>query len=188
VAERIEPAARVYAEALYAAARDAGRTREVDSDLKALIAGLGGNRPLVQALANPAIPGDAKKRVLMKLLADSDPLVRNAALVLTDRGRLPLVADTVAAYGELTAAEDRILTVEVTTAVALDDAQVDDLRQRVSAAVGHDANVVATVDPAIIGGLVLSARGVLLDASIRRRLEDIRRALIRTPLPVGSEA
>jgi len=48
--------------------------------------------------------------------------------------------------------------------------------------------VVATVDPEIIGGLVLKARGVLLDASIRRRLEDIRRALIRTPLPVGSEA
>ena len=130
MAERIEPAARVYAEALYAAARDAGRTREVDSDLKALISGLGGNRPLVQALANPAIPRDAKKRVLMTLLADSDPLVRNAVLVLTDRGRLPLVADTVAAYAELTAAEDRILTVEVTTAVALDDAQVDDLRER----------------------------------------------------------
>ena len=59
MAERIEPAARVYAEALYAAARDAGRTREVDSDLKALISGLGGNRPLVQALANPAIDGPA---------------------------------------------------------------------------------------------------------------------------------
>jgi F-type H+-transporting ATPase subunit delta len=188
VAERIEPAARVYAEALYAAAGDAGRTREVDSDLKALIAGLGGNRPLVQALANPAIPREAKKRVLMTLLADSDPLVRNTVLVLTDRGRLPLVADTVAAYAELTAAEDRILTVEVTTAVALDDAQVDDLRQRLSAAVGHEANVVAAVDPAIIGGLVLSARGVLLDASVRRRLEDIRRALIRTPLPVGRES
>ena len=80
MAERIEPAARVYAEALYAAARDAGRTREVDSDLKALISGLGGNRPLVQALANPAIPRDAKKRVLMTLLADSDPLVRNAVV------------------------------------------------------------------------------------------------------------
>jgi F-type H+-transporting ATPase subunit delta len=188
VAERIEPAARVYADALYAAARDVGRTREVDAGLRDLLAHLGGNRPLVMALANPAIPRDAKKRVMRKLLEGSDTLVRNAALVLTDRGRLPILADTAAAYAELVAAEDRILTVEVTTAVALDDAQVDDLRERVSAAVGHEANVVATVDPEIIGGLVLSARGVLLDASVRRRLEDIRRALIRTPLPVGSEA
>lgn len=188
MAQRIDPVARVYADALYAAAHEAERTREVDHDLKALLSDLAGNRPLVQALANPAIPRDAKKRVLVKLLEASEPLVRNAALVLTDRGRLPLVADTAVAYAELVAAEDRILTVEVTTAVALDDAQVESLRERVSAAVGHEANVVATVDPAIIGGLVLSARGVLMDASVRRRLEEIRRALIRTPLPVGSEA
>jgi F-type H+-transporting ATPase subunit delta len=188
VAERIEPAARVYAGALYAAARDAGRTREVDADLQSLLADLSGNRPLLMTLANPAIPRDAKKRVMRKLLERSETLVLNTALVLTDRGRLPIIADTASAYAELVAAEDRILTLEVTTAVALDDAQVDDLRTRVSAAVGHEANVVATVDPEIIGGLVLSASGVLLDASIRRRLEDIRRALIRTPLPVGSEA
>jgi F-type H+-transporting ATPase subunit delta len=188
VAERIEPAARVYAEALYDAGREAGRTREVDRDFRALLAALGDNRLLLQTLANPAIPREAKKRVLARLLQESEPLLRNAALVLTDHGRVNLLADAASAYAELVAAEDRILTVEVTTAVELDDAQVEALRERVSAAVGHEANVVATVDPEIIGGLVLKARGVLLDASIRRRLEDIRRALIRTPLPVGSEA
>jgi F-type H+-transporting ATPase subunit delta len=188
VAERIEPAARVYAGALYDAARDAGRTREVDGDLRALLDGLSDNRLLLQALANPAIPRDAKKRMLTQLLQESDQLLRNAALVLTDHGRVNLIADMASAYAELIAAEDRILTVEVTTAIALEDAQVDALRERVSAAVGQDAKVVATVDPEIIGGLVLRARGVLLDASVRRRLEDIRQALIRTPLPVGSEA
>lgn len=188
MAERIDPVARVYADALYAAASDVGRTREVDADLKALLTELAENRPLLLALANPAIPREAKKRVMRTLLEGSEELVRNAALVLTDHGRLPLVADTALAYAELVAAEDRILTVDVTTAVALDDSQVENLRERLSAAVGHDANVLATVDPAIIGGLVLSARGVLLDASVRRRLEEIRRALVRTPLPVGSEA
>jgi F-type H+-transporting ATPase subunit delta len=188
VAERIDPAARVYAEALYAAAGDAKRTREVDRDFRALLAELGENRLLLQALANPAIPREAKKRVLARLLDGSEPVLRNAVLVLANHGRVTLIADTAAAYAELVAAEDRILTVEVTTAVELDDAQVDALRERVSAAVGHEANVVANVDPEIIGGLVLKARGVLLDASIRRRLEDIRLALIRTPLPVGSEA
>jgi F-type H+-transporting ATPase subunit delta len=188
VAERIEPAARVYAEALYAAARDAGRTREVDRDLRALLDELSENRLLLQALANPAIPRDAKKRVVAQLLADSESLLRNGALVLTDHGRVGLLGDVAVAYADLVAAEDRILTVEVLTAVELDEAQVDALRERVSAAVGHEANVVATVDPEIIGGLVLKARGVLLDASVRRRLEDIRQALIRTPLPVGSEA
>jgi F-type H+-transporting ATPase subunit delta len=169
VAQRIEPAARVYAEALYGAARDAGRTREVDRDFRSLLEELSSNRLLLQALANPAIPRDAKKRVVTQLLEESEPLLRHGALVLTNHGRVSLLADLATAYAELVAAEDRILTVEVTTAVELDDAQVNDL-------------------PEIIGGLVLKARGVLLDASIRRRLEDIRRALIRTPLPVGSEA
>ena len=188
MAERIEPAARVYAEALYDAGREAGRTREIDRDLRALLSELGDNRLLLQALANPAIPREAKKRVLTQLLQDSEPLLRNAVLVLTDHGRVNLLGDAASAYAELVAAEDRVLTVEVTTAVELDEAQLDALRERVSAAVGHEAKVVATVDPEIIGGLILKARGVLLDASIRRRLEEIRRALIRTPLPVGSEA
>jgi F-type H+-transporting ATPase subunit delta len=188
VADRIEPAARVYADALYHAARDAGRTHEVDRDLQALLGALADNRILLRALANPSIPREAKKRVVTRLLGESEQLLQNAAMVLTDRGRVGLIADTALAYAELVAAEDRILTVEVTTAVALDDSQVDALRERVSIAVGHEARIVASVDPEIIGGIVLKARGVLLDASIRRRLEDIRRALIRTPLPVGSEA
>jgi F-type H+-transporting ATPase subunit delta len=188
VAEHIEPAARVYAAALYDAAQDAGRTREVDNDFRGLLGALSENRLLLGALANPAIPREAKKRVIARLLDASEPLLRNAAFVLADHGRVSLIADTASAYAELVAAEDRILTVEVTTAVALDDSQVDALRDRVSAAVGYEARIVATVDPEIIGGVVLKARGVLLDASVRRRLEDIRRALIRTPLPVGSEA
>lgn len=188
MAERIDPAARVYAEALYGAAREAGRAREVDRDFRGLLSELSENRLLLGALANPAIPRDAKKRVIVRLLEQSEQLLRNAVLVLADHGRVSLIADAASAYAELVAAEDRILTVEVTTAVALDDSQVDALRERVSAAVGHEARVVATVDPDIIGGLVLKARGVLLDASIRRRLDDIRLALIRTPLPVGSEA
>jgi len=188
VAERIEPAARVYAAALYDAASEAERTHEVDIGMRALLGALSDNRLLLQALANPAVPRDAKKRVLTQLLQESEPLLRHASLVLTDHGRVNLIADMASAYADLIAAEERILTVEVTTAVALEDAQVDALRERVSAAVGQEAKVVATVDPEIIGGLVLKARGVLLDASVRRRLEDIRRALIRTPLPVGSEA
>jgi len=188
VADRIDPGARVYAGALYAAARDAGRVHEVDRDLKALLAGIVENRSLLKAILNPAVPREAKGRILARVMEESDPLARNAVLVLADRGRLPLIADIASALSELAAAEDRILTVEVTTAVALDEAQVEALRRRLADAVGQDARVVTTVDPDIIGGLVLKARGVLLDASVRRRLEDIRRALVRTPLPVGSEA
>ena len=67
-------------------------------------------------------------------------------------------------------------------------AQSQQLQQRIEQATGLQARLEAQVDPAIIGGLVLRARGVLLDASVRRELDEIHRALITTPLPVGSEA
>lgn len=188
MAVRVDPAARVYAKALHEAAGDAGRVHEVDRDLRALVASLGDSPVILRALVNPALPGDGKRRILVGLLQGSEPLARNSVLVLADHGRLPLLVDLQAAYGELAADDDQILPVEVTTAVALAQKDLDALEERISKAVGRRAQLTASVDPALIGGLVLRARNVLVDASVKRRLEELRRALIRTPLPVGSEA
>jgi F-type H+-transporting ATPase subunit delta len=188
MAVQVDPAARVYAKALHEAAGAAGRVHEVDRDLKALIASLGESPVVLRALVNPALPGEGKRRILVGLLTGSDPLARNAVLVLGEHGRLPLMVDLVAAYGELAAADDQILAVQVTTAVPLAKKDLDALEERISKAVGRRAQLTATVDPALIGGLVLRARNVLVDASVKRRLDELRRALIRTPLPVGSEA
>jgi F-type H+-transporting ATPase subunit delta len=188
VAERIDPGARVYAHALNAAAADAGRVAQVGDDLAALMDALGSNVLLLRALVNPELPREAKRRILSQVMRDADPLTRNALLVMVDNGRLPLVADMQAAYAQLAAVEEQILTVEVTTAVELDGSQLEALRKRISEAVGQTAELSATVDERIIGGFVLRARGVLVDASVRRRLSELRRTLVNTPLPIGSEA
>ena len=188
MADRVDPSARVYASALHRAAQDAGRVHDVDGDLAAFISTLGDQPAVLRALVNPALPPEAKRRILARLLEQADPLARNAVLVLADHGRLALLVDMQVAYAELAAEDERILSVEVTTAVVLDQTEVDELQKRISAAVGRPAQVSASVDPRLIGGLVLRARGVLVDASVKRRLEELRRALIRTPLPVGSEA
>jgi F-type H+-transporting ATPase subunit delta len=188
MAVRVDPAARVYARALYQAAGDAGRMHEVDRDLKALVSTLGGSPVVLRALVNPALPREGKHRILAGLLQGADPLARNAVFVLAEHARLSLLVDLQVAYAEMAADDEQILPVEVTTAVALAQKQLDALEERISAAVGRRARVTASVDPALIGGLVLRARNVLVDASVKRRLEELRRALIRTPLPVGSEA
>lgn len=188
MAEQIDRGGRVYAEALYSAAQKAGRLAAVGGDLGALMDALASNPAVLRALVNPELPREAKRRILTQMTQDADPLVRNVLLVMVDNGRLPLVQDVQMAFAEMAAEEDRILTVEVTTAVELDEKQLDVLRERISAAVGHEARVTATVDARIIGGLVLRARGVLLDASVRRRLIDLRRTLVNAPLPIGSEA
>jgi F-type H+-transporting ATPase subunit delta len=188
VADQIDLAARVYADALYQAAADAGAVKDVDDDLAALMDALAENPVLLRALVNPALPGEAKRRILARLLESSHPLARNAVLVLVRHGRLALLYDLQLAYSELATSEEQILPIEVTTAIALDKKALDALQERISKAVGRQAELTASVDPVLIGGLVLRARGVLVDASIKRRLEELRRALIRTPLPVGSEA
>ena len=179
---------RVYANALHQAATEAGKVQDVDRDLEGFISALGENEVLLRALVNPALPREAKRRVLARVLDQADPLARNAVLVLADHGRLELLVDMQTAYAELAAEDEQILTVEVTTAVELAKKDLDALTKRITEAVGRQAQVTATVDETLIGGLVLRARNVLVDASVKRRLEELRRALIRTPLPVGSEA
>jgi F-type H+-transporting ATPase subunit delta len=188
MAERVDPAGRVYANALHQAARDAGRVHEVDRDLAALVSTLGENPIVLRALVNPALPREGKHRILVRLLEQADPLARNSVLVLAEHGRLAFLVDLQLAYADLADDDEQVLPVEVTTAVALGQAELDALQERISAAVGRRAQLTARVDPNLIGGLVLRARNVLLDASVKRRLEELRRALIRTPLPVGSEA
>jgi F-type H+-transporting ATPase subunit delta len=188
VAEQVDRGGRVYAEALYAAATEAGRARQVGHDLASLMEALATHPVVLRALVNPELPREAKRRILARMTEDSDLLLRNALLVMVDNGRLGLVQDVRIAYGEMVALEEHILTVEVTTAVALDETQLRALQERISSAVGQHAEVTATVDERIIGGLVLRARGVLLDASVRRRLAELRRTLVNAPLPIGSEA
>jgi F-type H+-transporting ATPase subunit delta len=188
MAERIDPAANVYARALHGAAMDGGRVSEVDASLRQFTEALASNVPLLRALINPELPAEAKKRIITKMMEGSEIIARNGLLILVDNRRLELLHDLQVAYSQLAAVDEDILDIEVTTAIALNDSELAELQQRISDAVGKTARVQASVDPDIIGGLVLRARGVLLDASIRRRLQELRRTLVQTPLPVGSEA
>ena len=188
MAERIEAGARVYATALYEAALDAGKIDEVDRDVAAIAELFDGSVELRRTMLDPQLPHEAKKRVIEALMTEADPLARNGLMVLVDNGRLAFLHDIQVAFHEMSAVEERILDVEVTSAVPLDQAEVDRIQERISSATGLTARLSRSVDPSIIGGLVLRARGVLLDASVNRELDDLRLALTTTPLPTGSEA
>ena len=188
MADLIEAGARVYAEALFRAAEQAGKVSEVDHDLSDFLESLAGERGALRSLLNPRLPLEAKRRIVAAMLERSQPLLRNAVLVLLDNGRLPMLGDVATAYAELAADQENILDVEVTTAVELGEAATSALERRIQEATGQSARLSAHVEPEVLGGLVLRARGVLLDASVRRELDEIREVMINTPLPVGSEA
>src|SRR5205085_7933990 len=138
-------------------------------DLSQLVAALSENRLMLGALANPRLPVEAKRGIVRKLTEGADPLARNAVLVLIDNGRLSLLVDLSTAYSELAAVEEQIVDVEVTTAVPLERSALEALEERIATATGGRARLTAQVDERIIGGLVLRPRGVLLDASAKRR-------------------
>jgi len=177
MADRVDPAGRVYANALHQAATEAGKVQDVDRDLEGFISALGENEVLLRALVNPALPREAKRRVLARVLDQADPLARNAVLVLADHGRLELLVDMQTAYAELAAEDEQILKVELTTAVELEKKDLDALTKRITEAVGRQAQVTATVDPNLIGGLVLKAGSLEVDSSVRGRLDRLRRDL-----------
>lgn len=179
----VEAGATTYAEALFVAAEAAGRIHEVQRDLAAVTAALAESRPLARAVFNPAFPIDAKKRVIAQLAEGGDPLVVNVIYVMLDNGRLGLLPDVERLLTDRYRSLEHEVPVTLTTAIAVDDALADELKSRLESASGRKVVMERIVDPAIIGGVVLRVRDQLVDASIRRRLDSMRRRLAASRLP-----
>ena len=183
-----DAAARPFANALYDAAKAAGRLEAANRDLALFCTSLAESRDLARVLFNPAFPREAKGRILAKLTDGGEPLVANFLVVLLDHGRLDLLVDAQEAFTDRYGREQNELSVHLTTAVPIDDAQAEGLRTRLEAATGQTVTIRRTVDHSIIGGVVLRVRDLLVDASVRRRLDGLRLNLKNVKLPSGGEA
>lgn len=169
-----DPSATVYATAIYGAATDAGTADQVGRDLASLVRALAETPGLGRVLWNPAVPSEVKGRVLAGLAGDSDPVLARSLAVLLENGRLDLLPDVQEAYASRYAAEHDELDVVLTTAIQISDEQAEGLRSELAAATGKSVRLERRIDPAILGGIVLRVRDLLVDASVRRRLELLR--------------
>jgi F-type H+-transporting ATPase subunit delta len=183
-----DDAARPFADALYEAASGQDQLATVNRDLHAFVTSLAESRDLARVLFNPAFPVEAKRRILAQMTAGSDALTTNFLQVLVDHGRLELLVDAQEAFADRYRREQRELAVQLTTAVPIDDTQADGLRRQLEEATGQSVTIRRTVDPSIIGGVVLRVRDLLIDASVRRRLDGLRLSLKNVKLPSGGEA
>lgn len=172
-----------YASALYAAAREAGRVDAVDRDLAAIAEAVADDPLLMRALANPAIPAEQKRNVLHAILDGADPLVRQTLDVMLEHRRLHLVGGLQDDFAERVRRDHNALAVELTTAVPIDDATAKRLEEQLAAATGSSIAMERTVDPSIIGGVVLRVRDRIVDASLRRRLDLLGRQLRGARIP-----
>jgi F-type H+-transporting ATPase subunit delta len=132
---------------------------------------------LRELLRNPQLDPRAKSAALEAVLGDADELVRNFMLLLAEKGRAGQIEEIQREFERLAAAEERRLEVELTTAIELDAAEERRILKQIESATGRKIEATRRVDPDLIGGVVLQAGSLRVDASVRGRLERLRQEL-----------
>jgi F-type H+-transporting ATPase subunit delta len=168
---------RVYADALLQAARDAGRVDDVRAQLGEFVDAVESSDELRSLLRNPQIEPHVKRDALVAALADADPLVRNVLLLLAEKGRLGEVGEIRDELERLIALQERVLELDLTTAVELSDEEAARVVGQIEQASGRKVEATRSVDPDLIGGIVIQAGSQRLDASVRGRLDQLRQEL-----------
>jgi F-type H+-transporting ATPase subunit delta len=168
---------RMYARALYEAAKDKGRLDPVRVELADFVEAQRQVPELRELLRNPQLDKRVKASALEELLGGEEVLVRNFLLLLTEKNRAGEIDEIAREFERLVAVEEGILDVEVTTAVELSDEEAREVMKQIEKASGRKVEATRRIDPDLIGGIVLQAGSLRLDASVRGRLDRLRREL-----------
>jgi F-type H+-transporting ATPase subunit delta len=129
-------------------------------------------------LRNPQLDPKTKAGLLEQVLGEADELLRNFVLLVVEKGRAREIDDIHREFERLAAREERRLRVELTTAYELSDDEARSILEQIEGASGRKVDATRTVDSSLIGGLVLQAGSLRLDASVRGRLNRLRRELV----------
>jgi F-type H+-transporting ATPase subunit delta len=169
---------RVYARALFEAAQEKGRLEPVRDQLEQVVAAAAEVPELRELLRNPQLDPRARAAALEDVLAGGDELLRNFLLVLVDKGRIGELEVIAQEFERLVAASEGVLSAELTTAIELSDDDERRLLRQIEDASGRKVEATRHVDPGLIGGIVLQVGSHRLDASVRGRLDRLRRTLV----------
>jgi F-type H+-transporting ATPase subunit delta len=175
----MEEIGQVYSRALFEAAVEGGKLDEIQEQLSIWADALGENKNLQTFFFSPRFSSLEKKQAIRRIIDGADERFLNFLELLAERHRLPATFRIRRAFDELWREEHRMLPVEVTSAVELDEALIRSIGERIEERTGRRVELTSRVDPDIIGGLVLRVGNKVLDASIQGRLERLRRQITR---------
>lgn len=171
----MEEIARVYARALFEVAKEQSKLDLVREQLGQFADALNESADLRVFFFSPYFSTEEKKDGLRRAVSDADPTIVNFLETLLERHRMPVIFRIRDEYGRLWDAENRLLPVEVTSAVDLDEATVKSIGERIGEQTGQRVELTSRVDPSILGGIVLRVGNSILDASIKHRLDQLRK-------------
>lgn len=168
-----------YASALFDLASENGVVTAIEADLEKLGAALRESAEFTALIRNPQISREAAGEAVdsvAALLGLSD-LTKNFLGVLSANRRLSALPEIIRAFQAIAAAQRGEATAEVATAHALTDEQVEQLRQKLEAREGRNVKIRTSVDPELLGGLVVTIGSKRIDSSIRTRLNSLAQAM-----------
>jgi F-type H+-transporting ATPase subunit delta len=171
----MEELAQVYARSLFQAALENARIDVLREQLAQFADALNQNRELAVFFFSPYFSTTEKRQALDTLLDGADELFINFLALLIENHRMPVIFRIRQEYERLWDEENKTLPVEITSAIALDDATTESLGKTIGERAGRKVTLAARVDPDILGGIIIRVGNSILDASIRNRLEQLRR-------------
>ena len=175
----MEEIAAVYARALFEVAEERDLIDQIHDELTQFADALSENRQLAVFFFSPYFSTEEKKDGLKKAVTGADPAFMNFLEALIERHRMPAIFRIKAQYQDMWEDARDLLPVELTSAIELDSATVASIGERVGEQTKRTVELTSTVDPDILGGIVLRVGNVILDASIRNRLEQLRKQVAR---------
>ena len=175
----MEQIAEVYARALFEAAKEHDVLDRVRDELGEFAEALEDNRSLQVFLFSPYFSSDEKRDGVKKIVSDADERTVNFLELLAERHRMPAIFRIKREFDALWADENQLLPVTVTSAVELDEGLVEDIGKRIQEQTGRKVELSSNVDPDVLGGLMVRVGNMVLDATVRNRLEQLRKQVAK---------
>ncbi|MBQ9783480.1 MAG: ATP synthase F1 subunit delta [Clostridia bacterium] len=169
-----------YAEALFSLACEEGEEQEVLSALESTQRAFEKNPELMELLSSPGISLSERVDTIEQIFLGTMPEdVLSFLQLLCEKRRIRLFPDCVKEYRRLLNQRNAVVTAKVTSAVTLTDAECATLKQRLEKISGNTVLLDCTVDPAILGGVVVELNGTVMDGSLRHRLREVKEVMNR---------
>jgi F-type H+-transporting ATPase subunit delta len=175
----MEEIAEVYARALFEVATENDKLDLVRDELGQFADALGDSRELQTFFFSPYFSTEEKKDGLHKAVTGADEAVRNFLELLLEKHRMPIVFRARRDFDRLWEEANRLLPVQITSAIELDSSVAERIGEEIGRQTGRTVQLTSTVDPDVIGGIVLRVGNSILDASIRNRLENLRKQVVK---------
>jgi F-type H+-transporting ATPase subunit delta len=175
----VQEIAEVYARSLFEVAEEQGKLDEIHHQLGQFADELDSNREMQMYFFSPYFSSEEKKDGIAKVLDGADDHFVRFLELLAERHRLPAVFRIRRELDQMWAEKQNLLPVQITSAVELDSETTKNIGKRIEDQTGRKVELSSAVDPEVLGGLVIRVGNMVMDTSVRSRLERVRREVLR---------